>query len=880
MNSGEHTGVVAILFTDIEGSTRLWEELPDRMRPALARHDALARAAVESHRGIVAKMTGDGVYAAFTDALDAVGATLELQQALSDPAATAGVSLRVRCGMHAGLVEHRDNDYFGSAVNRTARIMSAAHGGQVIVSQAVYDLVAKRLPDGVALRDLGSVRLRDLARPERVYQLVHPALRQEFPALRSLEATPNNLPQQITSFIGRDRELVEVKALLANARLLTLLGVGGLGKTRLSLQAAVDVMDNFPDGVWFVELAPIADPRLVAQAVASVLGVKEEAGRPVQEALVKHVADLRCLVILDNCEHLVQASAELAKKLLLAGAHLKILVSSREHLKVIGETTYRVPSLSAPDRHHEVSAEGLMQFEAARLFVERATAAQSTFSVTDQNAPAVAAICHRLDGIPLAIELAAARVRTLAVEKIASRLHDRFRLLTGGDRTALPRQQTLRAMIEWSYDLLSTAEGVLLRRLSVFAGGWTLEAAEVIGAGVDADADCVLDHLGNLVQKSLVEMEADGARYRLLETVRQYASDRLQESGDAEDVHTRHLVFYVELTETAEPELKGPAQAAWVVHLDRERENLLAAHAWCDRIEGGARFGLRLVFAVRLYWLNRGLVGLGYQVTTEALARAGADERSLARCRALFAAGQQAFFMGRYADAQGYLSASVDLARDLGDRARIAAGLQLLGMSCHGQGERSDALRHLEESVALAREWGDRERLPFSLSGLAELHRAAGDLDAAEPLYEEALAHDRERGDRADTAVNILNLAMVSIGRGQDARARTLLDEALGIVAEIGSRQGGQALLDVCSAFAASRREWELAARMHGAAETQLEQTGLRRDPADTAFLTPWMGQTREALGAERFVAAEGGGRALSYEEAMRNAGAWLARGS
>ena len=425
----EPSAVTTVLFTDIEGSTRLWERDPERMRPALACHDAIARAAVEAHRGTVVKTTGDGIHAVFDDPLDAVEAALRLQQALEDPGATAGTPLRVRCGLHLGVVERRDHDFFGAPVNRTARIMAAAHGGQVLVSKAVADLIGSRLPAGVALKDLGVVRLRDLASPERVYQVTHPQLRRDFPALRSLESTPNNLPQQVTSFIGRERELAETKALLATTRLLTLLGIGGLGKTRLSLQAAVDVLDDYPDGVWFVELAPLTDAQLVPQAVASVLGVKEEAGRPVIEALMNYGRDRRCLIILDNCEHLVGACADLAKELLQSGPHLKILASSREPLHTPGETTYHVLPLAIPSAQEAFTPETLSRYEAVRLFVDRATAAQPAFRITLQNAPAVAQICHRLDGIPLALELAAARVRALSVEKIAERLSDRFRLL-------------------------------------------------------------------------------------------------------------------------------------------------------------------------------------------------------------------------------------------------------------------------------------------------------------------------------------------------------------------------------------------------------------------------------------------------------------------
>ncbi|TMH61634.1 MAG: adenylate/guanylate cyclase domain-containing protein, partial [Betaproteobacteria bacterium] len=397
------SAVTTFLFTDIEGSSRLWEQDPERMRPALARHDA----AVEHNRGTVVKMSGDGVHAAFSDPLDAGCASLELQRALADSESTNGIAIRVRCGLHAGVTERRDNDFFGTAVNRAARIMSTAHGGQVLLSQAVAVLVDERLPPGVTLRDLGSLRLRDLASPEHVYQLVHPQLRQDFPALPSLEATPNNLPLQVTSFVGRERELAEVKKVLANSRLLTLLGVGGIGKTRLSLQVAADLMDDYPDGVWFVELAPLTDALLVPQAVASVLGVKEEAGRPVVEALLKYVKSRRQLLILDNCEHLLDACAELVKQLLQAGPNLRILASSRENLRVAGESTYPVPALAAPDPYEKFIHTTLTQYEAARLFIDRALAVQPAFEISQQNAMAVAEVCHRLDGIPLAIELAA-----------------------------------------------------------------------------------------------------------------------------------------------------------------------------------------------------------------------------------------------------------------------------------------------------------------------------------------------------------------------------------------------------------------------------------------------------------------------------------------
>ncbi len=693
-------------------------------------------------------------------------------------------------------------------------------------------------------------------------------------------ARMHNLPTQLSSFVGREREIAELKKLLGITRLVTLTSMGGTGKTRLSLQVAADVRDDYPDGVWFVELAPLADERLVPQAVASVLGVKEEAGRPVLEALEKYVKDRQLLLILDNCEHLERACAELAKTLLRSGRGLQILASSREHLHVAGETTYPVPSLAVPDAlnatNETINLEALTQYDAVRLFIDRATAAQPAFQVTRQNAAAVADICRHLDGIPLAIELAAARVGALSVDKIAARLSDRFSLLTGGDKTAMPRQQTLRASIDWSYDLLSEHERALLQRLAVFAGGCTLEAAEAVGAGDGIEESAVLDLLIHLVEKSLVTLEAGGERYRLLETVRQYAQERLDESGAEGDARTRHLGFYLALAEQARPELAGPQQGVWLARLDLERENILSAHVWCDRAEGETELGLKLVWALKPYWFNRGLLGLGQRMTVEALARTGASERSLDRCRGLFQAGQIGAFTGRYAEAQGYLEESLAIARAIGDKVRIAGALQPLGMACLGQGNMAAARAHFQEALAMARELGDKREIAAALNALAQLLRVEGELDSAEPLYEQGLALARELQDRGTIAVSLLNLAMVSIDRGRGERAAPMLLEALAIAVEIGSKRMGQSVLEVVAGLAASLEKWECAARFCGIVEAQAEQTGLQRDPADEAFLAPRIALARESLSAAAFAAAAAADRALSYEEAMGEASVWL----
>jgi predicted ATPase/class 3 adenylate cyclase len=870
--------VTTFLFTDIEGSTRLWEQEPELMSSALARHDAIARATVEAHRGLVVKMTGDGVHAAFDNPLDAVAATLALQLALADPEATHGIALSVRCGLHLGVVERRGNDFFGTPVNRAARLMAAAHGGQVLLSQAVVSLIGDRLRDDVTLRDLGVARLRDLASAEHVFQLVHPQLRAEFPALRSLEATPNNLPQQVTPFIGRERELAEIKTMLGNARLLTLVGVGGIGKTRLSLQVAADLTDDYPDGSWFVELAPLTDARLVPQAVASVLGVKEEAGHLVNEALLRYAKGRRMLLILDNCEHVVMACAELAKQLLQSGAQVQILASSREHLHIAAETTYPVPVLAAPDPRQTVTLAGLTQFEAVRLFIDRAVAAQPTFQLTSENAPAVVEICYRLDGIPLAIELAAARVRALSVEAIAARLSDRFRLLVDGDRTALPRQQTLRALIAWSYDLLAEPERALFRRLAVFVGGWTLEAADAVGAGGDLDENDVLDLLSRLVDKSLVTVDAAGDRYRLLETVRQYAQERLNESGEGDRVRARHLAFYLALAEKANPELGRSKAGVWLAQLDLERENFLLAHAWCDHEEGGAELGLRLAAALMRFWTHRGALQIGYRVTVEALTRTRAHGRSSTRCLALISAGQLAVFIGLHSEAQQHGEESLAIAREIRDKQKAWSALQILGMSYNELGDRVAALGHFEEALALAREEGPKRQLAAALHNLAVLHRTEGNLDAAEPLFVESLALAREVGDRSsNTAVNLCSLASLSIAQGSGKRAPEMLLEALEIAREIASKWAGQQVLESSAELAVCVGDWERAARLQGAVAAQWEQMGQRGASAPyKRSSAPPISRAREALGATAFAAAEATGRALSYDAAMAEAHTWL----
>jgi len=866
--------ITTFLFTDIEGSSRLWEEMPERMRPALARHDAIVREAVRANGGSIVKSTGDGIHAAFTDPLQAIAASVALLNTLSDPQATDGLALRLRCGMHAGAIEQRDGDYFGSAVNRAARIMGIAHGGQALMSRVVAELVRDQLTAEVSLRDLGAVQLRDLSGSEHVFQIVHPQLRSDFPALRSLEATPNNLPQQLTSFIGREHEIAEVRKLLGQARLVTLLGMGGLGKTRMSMQIAGEVIDHFPDGVWLVELAPVADPDLVPQALASVLGVKEDSGGSLLDALLGYLADKQVLLILDNCEHLVGACAKLAHDLLQAGPDIAVVATSRERLNVAGEHTYAVPTLPVPG-NNDVAVEPLLRFGAVNLFVDRARAAQPSFKLSEANSAAIASICRTLDGIPLAIELAVARVRAMSVQEVAARLSDRFRLLTSGNRSMLPHHQTLRASIDWSHELLSPEERILLRQISIFAGGWTLAAAEAVGSDGVAGAHMVIDRLAHLVDKSLVIFDEPTNRYRLLETVREYAREKLQDSGELETTRSRHLAFFLSLLEQAYAQLRGPEQGEWFAQLDSERENLLAAHRACDHVEHGADFGLDLAFRTKPYWIRQGLLGQGYRVTHDAVGRAGQPSREKLG-RGLAVLGELCAFMGRYSEALLHLEASLGIARELGDKEMAVNTLNTLCMASVGSADFARAHDYATEGLAVARELGKKRKIAAMLVSLAQLNRSEGALDAAEPQYAEGLALTRELGDRESVAVVLLNLAMVAIRRESLVQARDALREALAIVVETGSNRLGQSVLDVAAGLAVTQGEMARAARLFGAVEAEMKATELQRDHADDAFIKPLIELAKEAIGVDAFTSSLEAGNAAGYQAAIEETSSWL----
>ena len=548
----------------------------------------------------------------------------------------------------------------------------------------------------------------------------------------------HNLPAQVASFIGRERELVDLRAMLASHRLVTLVGIGGIGKTRLALQLAAGVADEYPDGVWFVDLAPISDPRLVANAVASTLGVREEPGRPLIETLRQFVADRTLLLLLDNCEHLLLACAPLARDLLQAGRTLAIVATSREPLHVPGEATFPLAPLPAPGPGGDVAPETLRAYAAVDLFVDRAIDARPDFALTRDNAAAVARICRDLDGIPLALELAAARIRSMSADAIAGHLTDRFALLKGSDRTALPRQQTLRAAIDWSYDLLAPPERALLQRLSVFAGGFALDAAEAVGASDDVSPNDVLDLLGHLVDKSLVAFDARKERYRLLETVRQYAHERLAASGGEAPARDRHLGFYVALAQRAGSEILGPGQDAWHRRLDAERENVLLAFSHAHGAPGGGAAGLTLLHGLNL-WITLGDFEFWRGVTLEVLAHPGAQSEDVARSRALGHAAMIAYATGRHEEAFLLAQSSVRIARTCDDPLALGDALHILGTAAIAVGREADAREHFGEGLAVARQAGAAWLAAGLSNAMGELYSQQDQLELAEHYYLEAL---------------------------------------------------------------------------------------------------------------------------------------------
>ena len=800
-------GTVTFLYTDIEGSTRRWEQAPAAMRAAVARHDAILRAAIEQHGGVVFRTAGDAFCAAFPAPAPAVQAALAAQRALAaEPWAPEVGPVRVRMAVHTGAAEVQGGDYVGPMLNRVARILAAAHGGQVLVSALTVGLARDALGPDAVVTDLGTHRLRDLAQPEHLYQVQPAGLPAAFPPLATLAGQPNNLPVATTPLVGRAAEAAVVAARLAapGTRLLTLTGPGGIGKTRLALAVAAAVLPTCPDGVFFVNVAPLVDADLVLPTIARALGLRETAGQSLAETLAAYLRDKRLLLVLDNCEQ-VPAAAPAVAALLQDAPGLQVLATSRAPLHLSMEQEYPVPPLAVPDAEAATPA-ALVGNDAVTLFVERAQAVKPDFALTDANAPAVAAICARLEGIPLALELAAARSKVLAPAAILARLGSGLALLTGGARDLPARQQTLRATIDWSYDLLTPEEQQLFRRMAVFRGGRTLEAAEAV---CNADGDLaldVLDGIASLLDKSLLlpgEGRTGEPRYRMLETIREYAGERLAAAGEAAALRRRHARYFAALAEAAEPQLKGPEQATWLDRLEDEHDNIRAALAWAQAPDAPApdaaggpspvEIGLCIAGAIRSFWYTRGYVreGRGHLAALLAAADAPGTAVTLAtRARALNAAGALAWAQSDYAAARASYEATLAAYRALDDPVGLPVALNNLGIVAYKRGDFPTARGLFAEARdryhALGERWGEGN----ALNNLGSMAHDQGDYAGARPLLEQSLAIFRDLGDKLGAGLALNNLGAVAVGEGDYARARALYEEGLSIRRELGDKRG------------------------------------------------------------------------------------------
>ncbi len=854
------SGTVTFLFTDLEGSTRLWEQHPAAMPAAAARHDGLLRQAVEAQHGYVVKTTGDGLLAAFRQAHAALLAALHAQRLLLAETWGEIGALRARMGIHSGPAEERDGDYFGPALNRAARLMAVGHGGQVLLSQATHELVQDALPAGVTVRDLGQHRLKDLGRPEHVYQLVAPDLPTDFPPLKTLDARPNNLPVQRDPLLGREKEVATLRAMLLrpDVGVVTLTGPGGTGKTRLALQLAADLLDQFRDGVYFVDLAPITEPGLVPAAIAQALEVREQGNQPILDQLLDYLHDKQLLLVLDNFEQVVAATPQVAR-LLTRAPGLRMLVTSRIPLRLRGEQEFPVPPLGLPPLDASLDmrdatpasdyADRIMQYEAVRLFVERARAVQPDFSLQPANAPAVAAICHRLDGLPLAIELAAARIRLLPPQAMLTRLNQRLRLLTGGPRDLPDRQQTLRNAIAWSYDLLDETEQTLFRRLAVFAGGFTLEAAETVcsddeGPGTRDQQDGsprfgppssvlspeeVLDGVDSLLTKSLVRRveQADGEpRFTMLETIREYATEKLRADTEADAVHRAHARFFRLFAPEAAKKLVGPEQLEWLDQLEADHDNLRAALAWLIAHQA-ADEGLQLACSLAYFWEWRGYLSEGRRWLEAALANghsvaALTPQHAQAYAEASLLAERQS----DYVASKRLAETSLALSGITRNKASRALALRVLGMLSMRNGQYSTVLAQHEESLALYQEVGDRQGIGAGLTNLGETYMLMGDYARAGQLVEDALAVSVAAGDSRATAKTRLFLGLVLLLQGDFERAEQVGRAALDVLRLVGDKWWiAQALLGF-AVIAAEQGQVRRAVRILGAAAAMLKALG------------------------------------------------------
>jgi len=864
------TGTVTFYFSDIEGSTRLIQQLGDRYPEVLLAHHNIQRESLAANGGHELRTEGDSFFIVFDSAVKACVGAAAVQKALSEYHWPDGGQVQVRIGLHTGEATLVGNEYLGIDVHRAARVASAAHGGQVILSETTHALVDHALPPAITLKDLGMHRLKDLARPERLFQLMVDGLPAEFPKLRTLEATPNNLPTQLTSFIGRDDQVRDAKVLLARARLLTLTGPGGTGKTRLSLQIAADVMDQFPDGVYFVPLSAVHDPELVPSAIAQALSVQSTGSRRPIEVLVDYLHDKRMLLVLDNFEQLLPA-APVTTTLLEGSLGLRVLVSSRAVLHVYGEQEFPVPPLALPDLKALPNLTVLSQFEAVRLFIERAVAVKPDFEATNENAPAIAGICERVDGLPLAIELAAARIKLFSPQALLSRLEKSLSAALGTGARDLPgRQQTLRGAIQWSYELLDAGERRLLARFSVFARGGSLEELEAVcGPAADLGGREVVDALDLLADQSLLRRvpEFDEPRFLMLQTIREFAAERLAESDEADRIRDRHLEAFISLAQQAQAQLFGRQRKEWLDRLEVDHDNFRSALEWAIA-SGNTRKALCLGGSFWRYWQMRGHIHEGRARMQEVLAMPGVEAFPNEHLQALEAAGGLAYWQADMAAAQVFYDASLQLTRQVGDKRAIANAIYNDAfpiLVVRVEPERARTL--LREALPLFEELKDEAGVGRTYWGLGNADYFQQDFEAARQKLQAAQAIFRRLDARFDLAWSLHTLGLVTLKMGSVDAARPYFTEALTMFAEAKDVSGIVLQLDNLAAVARAEGDPMKATRLFAAAATYQITSGtglglLLREQEGRL-------QPREGLDDRQADAAWSEGQAMSLDQAV-----------
>jgi len=762
----------------------------------------------------------------------------------------------------------RTFDLLAALVDRAGQLVTKDELLSRVWPKVVVEEAALHVQVSALRKVLGSEAITTVS--GRGYQFTLPVTKDDAEATRAPKPK-HNLPYLLTSFVGREQEIAQLEELVTANRLVTLTGAGGVGKTRLAIEVASRSTAAFPDGAWLVELAALSDPQLVPHAVARVLALKEQPGKSLPEIVSGWLASKSVLLVLDNAEHLIEGCVQLVDEILRRGPDVSILVTSRERLGMAGELNYRVPSLTVPSPGGNVAPDALLAYEGVRLFIDRARLLRPHFSVTPENAEPIASICRRLDGIPLALELAVPRLRSMSVEELSQRLDHRLALLTGGSRAVPNRHRTLSSTIDWSYDLLREPEKLLLQRLSVFAGGWTLEAAEEVCAGEGIEHRDVLDLLTSLADKSLVILDQKNAytRYRLLETVRQYARDRLDDGSASEAIRLRHRDYYLRLAEEAAPKLRGREQVAWLGRLEEEHDNLRVGLEW-SLLETGSRGGLRLCGALQRFWWTRGHLSEGRQWCTRVLGKAGAEGRTGERAYALNAAGTLATYQGDYQAARALHEEGLAIRRELGDRSGIAASLGNLGNVAVNQSDYAAAKALHEESLAIRRELGDRFGIAVRLNNLGNVALAQGDYAAAMALHEEGLAIRRELGDRSGIATSLSNLGLVVLNQGDYPAARALLEESLAIRRELGDRSGIPYSLEGLAAVVASLRGSLRAAHIWGATERSRTELGVPLTPNERSRHDQFVAAARIASGDDAaFDNAWQEGRSLTLDQAI-----------